>query len=238
MSDERSPPAATDEADAADDTESAGNPEPGGGPQRVVSEESVDDILESLDSTPAGPSGSASATGAEIPDSGPEATANDGPDDTGSSDPSTGSVESLDSSGAESAETAADEASEESDSSGTADSDPATVDSAAASLPNDASDASPEDLAARVEHGDVTGADVRAAEAGEGRESTPAIDAVELSLDDLETTRTGGTDTEEDWPDDAGPLAGSVESDTGTETSDGEDGSPGLLGRLKRFFSR
>ena len=247
MSDEQSTSATTDEAGAADDVDSAGNPDPGGGPQRVISEESVDDILESLDSTPAEPPGSASTTVTDAsasidsaPDSAPDSTGTDGTDDSGGNESSAEPTESPGSSDTEStepAETGADTAVDESDASDVTDSEPATVDSAAASLSDDVSDASPEDLAARVERGDVSGADVRAAEAGEGRESTPEIDDVDLSMDDLETTPTGGADAGEDWPDDAGPLAGSVEGDAGTETGDEEDGSPGLFGRLKRFFS-
>jgi hypothetical protein len=208
MSDDRSTSAATDEPGATDDDDSGDDPNPGGGPQRVVSEESVDDILESLDSTPAESPGSESTTATDAPAS---------IDSTPDSVPASTGDEGTDSSDA---------------------ADPATVDSAAASLPDDVSDSSPDDLAARVEHGDVTGADVRAAEAGEGRESTPEIDDVELSIDDLETTQAGGADAEEDWPDDAGPIAGSVDGGAETGTGDGVDDNPGLLGRLKRFFSR
>ena len=46
MSDER-----TADPDGADDADADDSLEPGGGPQRVVSEESVDDILASLDET-------------------------------------------------------------------------------------------------------------------------------------------------------------------------------------------
>ncbi|MFC6767253.1 hypothetical protein ACFQE6_20375, partial [Natrinema soli] len=63
MSDERSPStAATDDPGAADDVEaddgSSEALEPSGGPKRVVSEQSVDDILDSLDATTAESTGS------------------------------------------------------------------------------------------------------------------------------------------------------------------------------------
>ncbi|ELY97212.1 hypothetical protein C482_13825 [Natrialba chahannaoensis JCM 10990] len=79
------------------------------------------------------------------------------------------------------------------------------------------------ELAERIDSGDVTGADVRAAEAGTGRESTPEIDDVDLSLDDLETSSGDETGSNENstatattsansLPDDAGPLAGAVDA--------------------------
>ncbi|MFC6764461.1 hypothetical protein ACFQE6_05255, partial [Natrinema soli] len=96
------------------------------------------------------------------------------------------------------------------------------------------------DLATRVDDGTVTGADVRAAEVGEGRKSTPEIDDIDLSMDDLETARSGdgGSGGNTDRPDD-GPLAGSVDRDADGVTSDeSTDDEPGLFGRLKQLFSR
>ncbi|EMA47092.1 hypothetical protein [Halobiforma nitratireducens] len=96
----------------------------------------------------------------------------------------------------------------------------------------------PDELAARLEGGEVSGADVRAAEAGEGRDSTPDIGEVDLSMDDIETG-VGGSST--DGAD--GPLAGSIDpndGDSGTGDSaeiEDDDGGSGLFGRIKRLFS-
>ncbi|ELY82291.1 hypothetical protein [Natrinema gari] len=229
MSDEQSTSTATDDAGAADETDSTGSSEPGGGPQRVVSEESVDDILESLDSTPSESAASADAAVTTSVSSESVTTVAD-EDGTPTADEPT-SDDSDHSTPEPTAE--ADPADGGSDEGSNA-TDAATVDAAASSLPDDAS---LEDLAARVEEGTVTGADVRASEAGDGRASTPEIDDVDLSMDDLETSHRGGTETETAVPDDAGPLAGSVDRDADTETND-EDESPGLFGRLARLFSR
>ncbi|OAQ54560.1 hypothetical protein HTG_03115 [Natrinema mahii] len=242
MSDERSSGSATaDEADAADD-DADDSLKPGGGPQRVVSEESVDDILESLDSARSGPdssdgndetAASESVTTAFDEDDVPttDSATDDGDDERSAARAGTDSTAPADAdstpepSEAEGIDGAPDEST---------DPEPASIDDAAASIPDDAD---LEDLAARVETGDVTGADVRAAEAGEGRESTPEIDDVDLSMDDLETGAAPGS-ADDDWPDDAGPLAGSVDRDGNDgESDDASDDSPGLLGRLKRFFS-
>ncbi|QCW02644.1 hypothetical protein [Natrinema pallidum] len=217
MSDEQSTSTATDDADAADETESTGSSDPGGGPQRVVSEESVDDILESLESTPSESAASTDATVTTSVSSEPVTTATD---DDGQPTPEPTAETEPDDDGADEGANATDAA---------------TVDAAASSPPDDASLA---DLAARVEDGTVTGADVRASEAGDGRDSTPEIDDVDLSMDDLETSHRSGTETGRAMPDDAGPLAGTVDRDGGTETTDDEADSPGLLGRLARFFSR
>ncbi len=245
MSDEH-----TADPDVADN-ESGDSLEPGGGPQRVVSEESVDDILASLDETKSGSTDANETTvTADEPDdavtttfdeddvpAADESTDDDSQPDTGAApeaapvDPATDSEPTTDTSDSN-------ERAVKSEPDTTAD-DTATVDAAASSLPDDAS---LEELAARVEEGTVTGADVRAAEAGDGRESTPEIDEVDLSLDDLEMSGTGAGDTGGDpnMPDDAGPLAGTVDRDDATDTSDDDDSddTPGLLGRIKNFFSR
>ncbi|MFD1563040.1 hypothetical protein ACFR99_05715 [Haloarchaeobius amylolyticus] len=248
MSDERAA-----DPDGADDAESGDSLKPSGGPQRVVSEESVDDILASLDETKSKSADSSDTT--VTTDESDAVTATFDEDDVpaaaettdDASQPDAGSVTET----ATADRTAADS---ESDADATNDTDDTdapsepdttandatTVDAAASSLPDDAS---LEDLAARIEEGAVTGADVRAAEAGEGRESTPEIDDVDLSLDDLETSEAGagGTDGDADVPDDAGPLAGSVDRDGASDASDDGDESndaPGLLGRIKNFFSR
>jgi hypothetical protein len=110
------------------------------------------------------------------------------------------------------------------------------------SPPDEATGESLEEFAARVERGTVTGADVRAAEAGDGREETPAIDEIELGVDDLERPdATIGSDPASG----DGPLAGSIgpdgEVDEDSSTSDSDERSDedrsGLLGRLIGLFS-
>ena len=232
--------------DAADDAESGDNLEPGGGPQRVVSEESVDDILASLDETK---SGSTDASDTEPDDAvtttfdeddvpaADEATADDRQPDIGAATETAAADPAADSETA-TATSDDDDTAARSEPDATAD-DTAAVDTAASSLPDDAS---LEELAARVEEGTVTGADVRAAEAGDGRDATPEIDEVDLSLDDLEASggETGDTGGDPSVPDDAGPLAGSLDRDAAPDASDDDDSddAPGLLGRIKNFFSR
>ncbi|MFB1065518.1 hypothetical protein [Natrinema sp. H-ect4] len=244
MSDERSPStAATDDPGAADDVEaddgSSETLEPSGGPRRVVSEQSVDDILDSLDAT------KAESTKAESTDSSDEPTTTNEPSDTVTTAVDEADVPTADeevdatTNGMAADEPTTDDIASRSGEGADA-SDPASVDAAASSLPDDAS---LEDLATRVDDGTVTGADVRAAEAGDGRESTPEIDDIDLSMDDIETTRSGagGSGGDTDVPDDAGPLAGSVDPDAAAETSDDaadSDDGAGLLSRLKGFFSR
>jgi len=249
MSDERSPStAATDDPGAADDVEaddgSSETLEPSGGPRRVVSEQSVDDILDSLDATKA-ESTKAESTKAESTDSSDEPATTNEPSDTVTTavdeadDPMADEEVDATTNGMAADEPTTDNIASRSGEGADA-SDPASVDAAASSLPDDAS---LEDLATRVDDGTVTGADVRAAEAGDGRESTPEIDDIDLSMDDIETTRSGagGSGGDTDVADDAGPLAGSVDPDAAAETSDDaadSDDGAGLLGRLKGFFSR
>ncbi|AFO56805.1 hypothetical protein [Natrinema sp. J7-2] len=234
MSDEQSTSTATDDAGAADETDSTGSSEPGGGPQRVVSEESVDDILESLDSTPSESAASADATVTTSVSSESVSTVADEDGAPAADEPTTDDDRQPTPEPTAEADAETDPADDGSDAGPNA-TDTAAVDAAASSLPDDAS---LEDLAARVEEGTVTGADVRASEAGDGRASTPEIDDVDLSMDDLETSHRGGTEAGTAVPDDAGPLAGSVDRDAGTETNDDEDDTPGLFGRLVRLFSR
>lgn len=199
MSDERSQQAG-DEGDGL----AAGGISTGGGPQRVVSEESVDDILESLDDSNPTPPDDPEPNDDEPNEAGTTAVADSSPDDSEPADES----ESASSSERDGSEPAATERDEPDSSQGP------TID--------------PDELAARIENGDVTGADVRAAEAGEGRESTPGIDEIDLAMDDLESggSSTGGTD--------AAAANGGVDDSSTTET---DDDSPGLLARLKRLFS-
>ncbi|WP_049924743.1 hypothetical protein [Halopiger djelfimassiliensis] len=202
MSDERSQSPPVDGNGSADGSTDI---EPGGGPQRVVSEESVDDILDSLAETKSG-----GADGA-----------------TPSSDTAGGT--------AAGAGTAVTTAADEDETEGTENAG-APVETESAD-DGTASDPDPDALAARVERGDVTGADVRAAEAGDGRDPTPEVDEIDLSMDDLETTESAADP--DGVPDDAGPLAGSVETDSEPDDSNADDeDETGLLGRIKRFFSR
>lgn len=250
MSDERSTHSAIDESDAADDPDSNGL-EPGGGPQRVVSEESVDDILDSLEST--SDSAAASEATTTVTESTGSVTTEFDEDDVPAADdvgtdgqpaaPPTDSTPTDSESAVDLEDDAATDTDDDTAPNADGDTTPsdASIDAAAASLPDDTDDASLEDLADRIEDGTVTGADVRAAEAGEGRESTPEIDEVDLSMDDLEATQTGGAGGD-DWADDAGPLAGSVDRDgdagTAADADDDSDDSRGLFARLKGFFSR
>lgn len=165
---------------------------PGGGPRRVVSSTSVDDILASIEDEPSTDDDSVRLEYDEAE--------SDGADDGAADDAATDD---------ESDDEAADE-SDDTESSVARD-DAADVDEPSVEE---------ESLAARIETGAVTGADVRAAEAGEGRESTPEIDEIDLSLDDLEE-----------------PAAGSdLEESPEPEPEDDEDG--GLFGRVRGLFSR
>lgn len=286
--------ASTESESADEDADSSGGLEPGGGPRRVVSEQSVDDILDSLDETK-----SASASDPPERETGTTTAATSDAE----TDPSTADADELPSEAdpagdvttafdedeiptTDDHETDGDDAGDDedvtaidSDDTGTgtdsesgsnddssdvselesddgpaasleSNADSASVDAAASSLPDEIDDdASLEELAARIEDGTVTGADVRSAEAGEGREATPAVDEIDLSMDDLESTGTGsdaGRSEDErsgaaSVADDAGPLAGTVEHNeaeregSSDEEGDGDD-SPGILGRIKRFF--
>mgnify|MGYP000672283006 CR=1 FL=1 len=243
MSDEQ-----TGDSDGAD--ESGDSLEPGGGPQRVVSEESVDDILASLDQTNAESTDSSDATSTpDDPDNAVTTTFDE--DDVPTADEATDAASQPETEpdtdavtaerpaaeGETATKTDATDDTEDTANVGSTADDATTVDAAASSLPDDVS---LDELAARIEDGTVTGADVRAAEAAPGRESTPEIDEVDLSIDDLET----GADTAGSGPDvsnDAGPLAGSIDRDSvadANETADDSNDSPGLLARLKNFFSR
>ncbi|QLK26915.1 hypothetical protein HYG81_04705 [Natrinema zhouii] len=239
MSDERSPTsAATDDSGGADEAESDGDSseplESSGGPKRVVSDQSVDDILDSLDATKAGSTDSSDAVTTNGPSD--AVTTNEPSDDAIDTAVDEDGVSAADEDGSDPATETTDESAFRSDERTNA-TDATSVDTAASSLPDDAS---LEELAARVDDGTVTGADVRAAEAGDGRESTPEIDEIDLSMDDLETARsgTGGSGGDTDVPADAGPLAGSVDPDADGGTSDDSTAEGGFLGRLKRFFSR
>ncbi|WP_137288304.1 hypothetical protein [Natronorubrum halophilum] len=229
MSDEHSqqPSSADSAADSSEsaadaDESSSDDLEPGGGPHRVVSDQSVDDILDSLDET------KSASTPAE--------TEPTGSAESDEANAATGATAAGGSESGASTESAAPPGSD--DAARSADAGPAAR--------SDDGDASLEDLAARIEDGTVTGADVRAAEAGEGRDSTPDVDEIDLSMEDLETTReqaaspspAGGPTATDDFGDDAGPLAGSIRREEAGDSSDAEpDEEVGLFGRIKRFFS-
>ncbi|AFZ74861.1 hypothetical protein [Natronobacterium gregoryi] len=223
MSDDRS------QRDDEDDGLATGGISTGGGPQRVVSDGSVDDILESLDEPEADADSSpAMEPGDEIESNESDETGEDGSSEV---DSDTGSSIQLGSA-----------ISSEADGSDT----PPTGSGKQASASSQDSTADPDELAARIESGDVTGADVRAAEAGEGRESTPEIDEVDLSLDDLDVG--DGSKSETSDSDATSPLAGSVGLADGTDdqmpeaadsqTAETNDETAGLLDRLTRLFSR
>ncbi|WP_440764732.1 hypothetical protein [Natronorubrum sp. DTA7] len=261
MSDEQSRRSATADS-SADADESADDAdgdalEPSGGPQRVVSDESVDDILDSLGETKANATGSIESP-ATTEDKGSTTVEFDEDEVPAAEDAATDTDSSVeadtepDTDGTETeadTEVNSDDAETDVDGAKTDTDTTASVDAATSSLQAEAARVADEnesidELAARIETGSVTGADVRAAEAGDGRESTPDVDEIELSMDDLEATRaqskTGGPSTASgsDLGDDAGPLAGSIPRDEGDSSDDGEDEaeSPGLLGRLKRLF--
>ncbi|MFC6717451.1 hypothetical protein ACFQGT_04805 [Natrialbaceae archaeon GCM10025810] len=307
MSDDRAPTEPDDgtdgDADSTPELESVGGlSTPGGGPRRVVSSRSVDDILDSLEVTPDGETDAADrptngtsdpledetelgtpsestdddvelgATGAELDRTDSDSRASDGTCEVdgrkhqrGSTANAPSKSETIDAAAAavasirrdENASPTAGEAPEPSESTDRGG-------SIRADEPNDGE--SNPDPDHRLERDEITGADVRAAEAVDGRERTPEIDELDLTLDDLESTEdasqppragteTGPTVRGDALPNDAGPLAGAVgpggapgESETAaredgdtssaTKKSDDGDGSSGLFGRIKRLFSR
>ncbi|MFC7215759.1 hypothetical protein ACFQO4_16950 [Saliphagus sp. GCM10025334] len=200
---------------------------PGGGPKRVVSNTSVDDILDSLNETNAGDTRAQPDPSADSREQLDEEASLDEAEGEGTGpveEEGTGAVEGSD----REAET---EQAETADENGRA---PETE-----QVPNDESTlrtSSQDALSSRVERGAVTGADVRAAEAGEGRERTPDIDEIDLSLDDLETSKPSESE-----------VSGSTAASTSNRADDpapssGEADDPGdsngLLARLRNLFSQ
>ena len=247
--------------------DSGGIDTPGGGPRRVVSEKSVDDILESLndaseteedederESTSAASvrlaydetqstrddtrAGERDADGADSDDTGEES-------EVGSSDDEVLQATDLDAPAVvDDSNSSVGEGGDDA-SAGDGDDDPSVGEGDDGKPAKSEDDASQSDaaLAARIETGAVTGADVRAAEAGEGREATPDIDEIDLSLDDLEESPTSASTPSRTGGSADGPLAGSLGRDEGTmddgdgsSDDDGADG--GLFGRLRTLFSR
>ncbi|WP_255167681.1 hypothetical protein [Natrononativus amylolyticus] len=199
MTDNGSSADANEEPSTGGDTDAEGRMRaPGGGPTRVVSNQSVDDILDSLESTPrTGDAETESATDL----AGETRSRADDAENAGTAREPARAVESEN----------------------------ARVESESGTALED--DETSADLSARVEAGTVTGADVRAAEAGDGREETPDIDEIDLSLDDLETA-TGEGDAVSD-----GEPPTELDDRTDDESPE-ETPSAGLLGRLTRLFSR
>ncbi|GAB7020115.1 hypothetical protein [Halostagnicola bangensis] len=127
-------------------------------------------------------------------------------------------------------------------------SEPTTESGPTTETENSLEDAEP-DLSSRIERGEVTGSDVRAAEAGEGREETTDISDIELSMDDLESTTGSGSSSRATRGRSStdGPLSGSIgpsaadpetgESDA-TKDSETDEGPSGLFDRLRGLFSR
>ncbi|WP_440771376.1 hypothetical protein [Natronorubrum sp. DTA28] len=261
MSDDQSrrsaaPDSSADASESADDADGDALA-PSGGPRRVVSDQSVDDILDSLGETKANATGSSESPAPtedegsttvefdedEVPATEDAATDTDSSVETDTEPDTDGTETEADiEEHSDDSETDADGANTDADAT-------SSVDAAASSLQAETArtedeNESIDELAARIETGSVTGADVRAAEAGDGRESTPDVDEIELSMDDLEATqaqsKTSGSSAASgsDLGDDAGPLAGSIPRDEGDLSDDGEDkaDSPGLVGRLKRLF--
>lgn len=254
-----------------DDSDSADGSTPGGGPTRVVSETNVDDILESIDSSPEpdrdDPSDETerdeenraeiAQTEAKKPDERADSSERTlESDDEGAFDanliddskPTTTTIETGQSANHNAVVADTDSSVPSPDETAPAETDegdPAREDDEA-------------ELSARIERGAVTGADVRAAEAGEGREETSDIGDIDLSMDDLESSsgRSGSSGSKRGRSSTDGPLSGAIgpsdpESDDGglredetvpddddTDESKAESSSSGVFGRLKGLFSR
>ncbi|MDJ1431670.1 hypothetical protein [Halostagnicola sp. A-GB9-2] len=284
------------------ETDSVDGPTPGGGPNRVVSETSVDDILDSISSSPepdrddrsekseqteetnrngktnregdsserdgdteadpepdavgdpkpntttieTGPPADPSAVlAADSIDDGASANRvpGNGPDDdivSGEAPPAEPEPETESKSTTEPALTPGSEP--------TTESGPTMETGPTTETENSLEDAEP-DLSSRIERGEVTGSDVRAAEAGEGREETTDIGDIELSMDDLESTTGSGSSSRATRGRSStdGPLSGSIgpsaaDPETGesdeTKDSETDEGPSGLFDRLKGLFSR
>ena len=253
-------------------TKPGGLDTPGGGPRKVVSSTSVDDILESLNSTP--------DAGERSEDESETATQHRGETDVSGADDSEyeGRVTASDSGSGDDSpteltfdedETPAVEQSQDGATRGeesardaeTLESDPEPERGAERTGVDDAASS----LRTHLEGDAVSGADVRAAEHGAGRETTPEIDEIDLSLEDLEGSSTvpspSSTRPTSSGSGD-GPLAGRIDSGApvhqdrtleeggddgeteagtengGSENEDGDESAGGLLSRLRGLFSR
>ncbi len=265
-----------------DDSDSANGSTPGGGPNRVVSETNVDDILDSIDTASesdrddraeeseqneatdrtegtardeeSGQNERANSIERENerdsefePDAIPDPKPNSTTIETGQPADPAAVLADADSSAGRVTENAPEDE-------GTSDEEPLvepiheTESERTAETENALEDTDP-DLSSRIDRGEVTGSDVRAAEAGEGREETTDIGDIELSMDDLESTTGSGSSSSATRGRSStdGPLSGSIgpstddpETSESNETNDSEtDGAPtGLFDRLKGLFSR
>ncbi|WP_156184076.1 hypothetical protein [Halostagnicola sp. A56] len=257
-----------------DDSDSGDRSTPGGGPTRVVSETSVDDILESIGSSSEGEQ-TTSDDETERADENRAITdrekANHEAANRAQTTESDESDDSIDRSRESDDEDAFDAESigdskpttttietgqpadpnditEDANTSVSSADDPAPAETAENEM-DSAREDDDADLAARIERGAVTGADVRAAESGDGREETTDIGEIDLSMDDLECSSgsAGSSGQKRGRSSTDGPLSGSVGSgkmgsdDDSTEadkSEDSESDSSGVFGRLKGLFSR
>lgn len=245
--------------------------EPTGGPRRVVSDQSVDDILASLEETTASTDPTPQSTtvrsrATERPDSEPPSTSGSSGDGGHQPRDGTAPAEDADSDDTSHEHDVGDGASDDAghdidasdgDTTNTAsdggNADTADVGDHTGGSPASDADGRPsiDELRLNRAHNEITGADVRAAESGVGRESTPDVGDLDISLDDLERTAaeldgesasgdpSGASPDDPAGPDDAGPLAGTIDTDgpAPADSADSDD-SVGVLGRLKLLFSR
>ncbi|AXR77715.1 hypothetical protein [Natrarchaeobaculum sulfurireducens] len=239
----------SDQPSAGDDSEesAAGGLEPTGGPRRVVSEQSVDDILASLEETT---DSTKPVESTESTEPTPKTTAGSSePSELANSDRSPTSDFDVD-------ETTVcgvdDDSDDDHNSSDGSDDDHNSSDGSDDTVDHD--DITSDELADLdrcLEHDEITGADVRAAEAGVGRESTPDVGDLDLSMDDLKRTAaeldgdsltakpSESPSDDPTVPDDPGSIARATDPDrTEPPASDDSKETTGVLGRLKRLFSR
>lgn len=233
-------PAADSEDGSGISADESGDVEPGGGPQRVVSETSVDDILDSLNETKSDePNGSDGDPAPKTRLEGDYVASN--PDSPASDEVAAASSSSTDSDSPVADASGQSATGAETDGHNTDDEieNTESIDDSASTADPATIDDTDDGLADRIERGTVTGADVRAAEAGDGREETPEIDDIELTMDDLDQSSgpSPGSQAATAIDADAGPLAGSID-DSDSRDGDESDSSGGVLDRLKGLFSR
>ncbi|TYT61323.1 hypothetical protein [Natrialba swarupiae] len=256
MTDDRSHRSDEDDVEGSAGT-SSGGLEPGGGPQRVVSERSVDDILDSLDESAPDNESEDGSRSNEPEDDSPRVETTSETDDDESTGPEGSGVVAFDE---ERVPETIDEPERRASSDGRGETVPANDAGGESGTDRDGETAGEDRtvdhnaLEARIARGDVTGADVRAAEAGEGRDPSPEIDEVDLSLDDLETaspsTKSYARSTGDTAPTDGdaarieGDTAQLEDSEAGADTSAGSaddegasDSTGGVIGRIKDLFS-
>lgn len=236
----------------------------GGGPKRVVSNKSVDDILASLEETSDSTAKDGVDGSTRVTRSADDGTSQPRPEATDADTP----ADVTDSTGTSPEDSGLDARPETEDENERME----TGNSADRRIEPDGrrdcgSADTPAERLSRIESGGVTGADVRAAETGAGRERTPEVDEIDLSLEDLEATSAATTSKRPDGeaasgvdtgtPADAGPLAGTIRADPTTDreragdhpadaderdevesVDDEQSSGSGLLDRLRNVFSR